>query len=105
MEACDLPQRSAIARIRGGIVDDHVISLRLSGEVSVHDLRLDPAILFRVFLETLEYWLELLLHGRVVLLSRSTRAPLKSVKLVEIEQAEDLVDGHISNHSRSPEWR
>src|SRR5256714_5753672 len=105
MEACDLPQRSAVARIRGGIVDDYVIPLRLSGEVSVHDLRLDPAILFRVFLEALEYWLEFLLHGRVILLFRSSRAPLKSGKLVEIKQVEDLVDGHVSNHSRSPERR
>src|SRR6202022_4033824 len=89
MKARDLSQRSAVARVRGWIVDDHVVPLRLSREVSVHDLRLDPAIFLRVLLEALEHRLELLLHRRVVLLSRSTRTPLKGVQPVGPEEAED----------------
>src|ERR1700737_5036524 len=88
MEARDLSQRSAVARVRGGIVDDPVVPLRLSREVSVHDLRPDPAIFLRVLLEALEHRLELLLHRRVVLLSRSTRAPLKAVELLTTEEVE-----------------
>jgi hypothetical protein len=61
MEARDLSQRSAIARVRGRVVDDDVVSLRLGREIAVDELRLDPAILFGVFLQALLGVLELVL--------------------------------------------
>ena len=61
MEARDLSQRSAIARVRGRVVDDDVVSLRLRREIAVDELGFDPAILFRVFLEALQRGLELIL--------------------------------------------
>ena len=88
-----------------GIVDDHVVPLRLRREIAVDDLGLDPPILLRVFLQALERGLELVLDRRLVLFSGSTPTPLQTIELVEVEELEHFVDRDVANDARTPEGR
>src|SRR6185436_12691026 len=105
MEARDLAQRATIAGISGRVVDDDVVALRLRGEVAVNDFRFDPARLLRVFLETLEGRLELVLHRCLVLVAGTARTPLQAIELVEIEQVENFVERDVTDDAGSPERR
>src|SRR5256885_1564315 len=103
MESGDLAQRAAIAGVSCRIVDDYVVALRLRREVAVHNLGFDPAILFSVFLETLERGLEFCFDCVLVSVAGSPRTPLQSIELVQIEQVEDFVERDVANDARTPE--
>src|SRR5688500_1831717 len=102
MEAGNLAQRCAVARVRRGVVDDDVVPLRLRGKIPVNRGGFDPSVGFRVGLEPSERGLELVPDRRVVLLARSARSPLEAVELVEVEQLEHLIYRYVAQHPRSP---
>ena len=51
MEPGDLAQRSAVARVRSGIIDDDIISLRLRRKIPVNRSGFDPPVSLRVGFE------------------------------------------------------
>src|SRR6476620_8378489 len=84
METRDLAQRCAVACVRCGIVDAHIVALRLRWEITVDGRGFDPAVRDRVFLQTLERGLKFILDRFVILFARSACAPLKAIELIEI---------------------
>src|SRR4051812_406436 len=104
VECGDLTEGS-VTRVGGGVIDHEIVTSRLSGKEPIYRARTEPPFGTRSRFQACERGLEDFAHHLLVVGTRSPAAPLESIQLVQVEDAEHLIERDVVQRARAEKRR